>query len=81
MVGSFLVFYRILREVHFTHLAWQRLREQYGPLVGLRLGKDRIVLVSGYPLVKEILSKEECEGRSDGFLFRLRAFGKRLGEW
>ncbi|XP_054289481.1 methyl farnesoate epoxidase-like [Macrosteles quadrilineatus] len=51
----------------------------YGPLVGLRLGRDCIVLVSGYPLVKETLQREEFEGRPDGFLFRLRAFGKRLG--
>lgn len=52
----------------------------YGPIVGVRMGRDAIIIVSGYPLVKEVLSREEFEGRPDGFLFRLRAFGKRLGK-
>ncbi|KAG8313366.1 hypothetical protein J6590_001833 [Homalodisca vitripennis] len=79
LFGSFWAFYFLLRQFKYTHLAWTRLSAKYGPLVGLRLGRDYIVLVSGQPLVREVLTREEFEGRPDGFLFRLRAFGKRLG--
>ncbi|XP_075224985.1 methyl farnesoate epoxidase-like isoform X2 [Lycorma delicatula] len=42
-------------------------------------GSDRLVIVSGYKMICEVLNKEEFEGRPDGFFFRLHAFGQKLG--
>lgn len=60
-------------------MVWQELSEKYGNLVGLRLGRDLVVTAFGATAVKEILTREEFNGRPDGFFFRLRTFGKRLG--
>lgn len=79
LIGNWLLFRKYVKETKFTHIAWQRFAEDYGHLVGLRLGRDRIVIVSEYKLAKDILSREEFEGRPDGFIFRLRSMGKRLG--
>lgn len=92
-------------------MVWMELAEQYGPIIGLKLGKyinifitfkfnnsyicqnykfvnyifvpsgtHYIVTVAGSEAVKEVLSREEFDGRPDGFFFRLRTFGKRLGK-
>lgn len=90
-------------------MVWMELAEQYGPIIGLKLGnyinifitlyahisiRDHkfvnyifvpsgahyIVTVAGSEAVKEVLSREEFDGRPDGFFFRLRTFGKRLGK-
>lgn len=59
---------------------WCRLADMFGSVVGLRLGRDLIVIVSGYELVKQVSTREDFDGRPDGFFFRLRSFGERLGE-
>lgn len=79
VLGNWLQFRKYIKQAKFIHLVWQRFAEEYGPLVGLRLGRDRIIIVSDYKLAKDILSREEFEGRPDGFFFRLRSMGKRLG--
>lgn len=38
-----------------------------------------MVTVSGAAAVREVLTRDEFDGRPDGFFFRLRTFGKRLG--
>lgn len=38
-----------------------------------------MVTVSGPAAVREVLTRDEFDGRPDGFFFRLRTFGKRLG--
>lgn len=48
--------------------------------MGLRLGRNLVVTVSGVDAVKEVLTRDEFDGRPDGFFFRLRTFGKRLGK-
>lgn len=73
------LFYSLRRKLSLTHLVWSELAKRYGPIFGVRMGRDVIVIVSGIELVREVLTREEFEGRPDGFLFRLRAFGKRLG--
>ena len=58
---------------------WQKLAKMYGSVVGLRLGNDKIIIVSGKDAIKEFYSKDEFDGRPDGFFFRVRSFDKRLG--
>jgi methyl farnesoate epoxidase/farnesoate epoxidase len=66
-------------QLGYHHLVYANLSTKYGPVAGLRLGRDRIVIVSGYDAVRDVLLREEFDGRPDGFFFRLRTFGKRLG--
>lgn len=63
----------------YQHLVWDKLAKDYGPVVGLRLGMDLIVIVSGINGIRDIFTKEEFDGRPDGFFFKMRTFGKRLG--
>lgn len=37
------------------------------------------MIVSGRELIKQLYNREEFNGRPDGFFFRIRSFGKRLG--
>ncbi|XP_059471933.1 methyl farnesoate epoxidase-like [Neocloeon triangulifer] len=78
-VGCYPQFLFLHRILGYCHLVWAKWAEQYGPLVGLKLGKDRIVVVSGYQAVKHVFSRDDCDGRPDGFFFRMRTFDQRLG--
>lgn len=75
--------YPYLKKLHlkkkYLHLAGSVLHEIYGPVVGLKLGFDKVVLVSGYEGFKEVCGNECFDGRPDGLFFRLRSFGERLG--
>ncbi|KAH1010291.1 hypothetical protein HUJ05_004608 [Dendroctonus ponderosae] len=45
----------------------------------LKGSRSLVVTVSGPAAIKEVLTRAEFDGRPDGFFFRLRTFGKRLG--
>lgn len=70
-----------MKKYGFHHLVWEELTSKFGPIVGLRLGRDRIALISGQSAVKQILLKEEFDARPDGFFFRMRSYKKRLGKF
>ncbi|KYM75653.1 hypothetical protein ALC53_13716 [Atta colombica] len=57
----------------------QDLERMYGSIIGLKLGVQKIVVISTYDLVKKVLLQDEFNSRPDGFFFRLRSFGKRKG--
>lgn len=79
LVGNFTHFRSRLKILGYHHLVWAELTEKFGSVVGLKMGRNLVVTVSGPEAVKEILSRDEFDGRPDGFFFRLRTFGKRLG--
>jgi Cytochrome P450. len=79
VVGNYFWFRQQKLSVHYYHLVWASLSTKYGPVVGLRLGRDCVVTVSGYDAIRDVLLRDEFDGRPDGFFFRLRTFGKRLG--
>lgn len=70
---------RLKKHYAFHHHIWQHLSQRYGDLVGLRLGKDRLVIVSGKDAIRKFYNMQEFDGRPDGFFFRVRSFDKRLG--
>jgi methyl farnesoate epoxidase/farnesoate epoxidase len=78
-VGSYLWFRQQKKKLGYHHLVWDSLCAKYGPVVGARLGRTHVVVVSGYDAARDILLRDEFEGRPDGFFFRLRTFGKQLG--
>lgn len=79
MVGCLFQFKTLKKKFGYQHLAWQELHEKYGEIVGTKLGRKYVVVVFGEEAVAQILTREEFEGRPDGFIFRMRTFGRRLG--
>ncbi|XP_065079380.1 methyl farnesoate epoxidase-like [Ochlerotatus camptorhynchus] len=79
LIGSAYEVFNTIKHFKFYHLMWAELTGRYGPIVGLRLGRDRVVIVSGLESIREVYSKDEFDGRPDGFFFRMRSFDKRLG--
>lgn len=70
---------RLKKHFNFHHHIWQHLSNRYGPIVGLRLGRDRLVIVSGKDAIRKFYNMSEFDGRPDGFFFRVRSFDQRLG--
>ncbi|KAG5896789.1 hypothetical protein JTB14_008365 [Gonioctena quinquepunctata] len=79
IVGNYLTYRERLKVLGYHHLVWMELYETYGEVVGLKLGRNLIVGVFGPEAIKEVFNREDFDGRPDGFFFRLRTFGKRLG--
>nr|AYE67166.1 cytochrome P450 [Laodelphax striatellus] len=78
-VGNLFEFLQLHKKLTYVHLVWQYWSDIYGPILGVKLGLDRIVIISDYKRAIEVMALNEYEGRPDGFIFRLRALGKRLG--
>lgn len=64
---------------NFYHLVWHYLTTKYGPIVGLRIGRDRLIIVAGKDAIKQFYGLNEFNGRPDGYFYRIRSFDKRLG--
>ncbi|CAD7080762.1 unnamed protein product [Hermetia illucens] len=79
IVGSIPLIQQLHQFYKFYHLVWQHFTSYYGPVVGFRIGRDKLVVVSGREAIKELYSREEFNGRPKGFFFRVRTFGKREG--
>lgn len=46
-------------------------------MIGLKLGRELVVVAFTYPIVKEIHTRDEFDGRPDNFFLRLRTMGTR----
>ncbi|XP_058805600.1 methyl farnesoate epoxidase-like [Phymastichus coffea] len=79
LLGCLAAFHRVHRRRGYMYLAFEELSRRYGPVLGLKMGRQRLVVVSGHELVREVLLRDEFTGRPNGFFFRARSFGKELG--
>ena len=62
------------------HKAFENWCKRYNSkILGLKLGRELVVVVESYPLVKEVHLQEVFEGRPDTFFLRLRTMGTRKG--
>lgn len=62
--------------------AFQKLGNKYNTkLLGLHLGDIPAVIVNDGELLKEMLYREDFDGRMDILLARVRSFWKKLGEY
>ncbi|XP_039286576.1 probable cytochrome P450 303a1 [Nilaparvata lugens] len=82
VVGSGMAIYKIRKYLKnkgsfFSH-ATTEMAKEYGPLVGLRVGKDRQV-VCCYQAVREMLFNEDIDGRPTGPFWEIRTWGSRKG--
>lgn len=65
-----------LYDIHLTLEEWVA---KYGPLVGVMMGPQPGLFVTGADSVVAALKKEEFQGRPDTKYVRERSFGERLG--
>lgn len=69
---------KLAAECGGQHKAFEKLAEQYSsPVIGIKLGRELVVIGLTYPIVKEIHTREEFDGRPDNFFLRLRTMGTR----
>ncbi|KAG5683596.1 hypothetical protein PVAND_012869 [Polypedilum vanderplanki] len=70
---------RHIKVLKFHHLLWHHISKLYGPVVGLKFFHKYVVIVSSKEAIREVYSRDELNGRPDGFFFRVRTFERRLG--
>jgi len=80
MLGSALHVHRLRKKTGYLYQATAELAKCYGPVVGLRIGKDRQVVLCGYEAIRDMLSRDEFDGRPQGIFYETRTWGKRRGE-
>ncbi|KAG8240025.1 hypothetical protein J437_LFUL016411 [Ladona fulva] len=61
--------------VTFTSLA----KEYATQILGIKVGKDRLIVLCSYEAAREVLSREEFDGRPTGVFFDTRTWGIRRG--
>lgn len=66
------------RTKHLVY-ATTELSKKYGPILGLKVGTQVIVVVNGPAANKEFLMSEDLAGRPLGEFFDKRTWGKRRG--
>jgi methyl farnesoate epoxidase/farnesoate epoxidase len=77
-IGNTSYLKQLAKECGGQHKAFEKLSEMYNsPVIGLKLGNDLVIVVLTYPNVKEVLTREEFDGRPDNFFLRLRTMGTR----
>lgn len=82
VVGSAVALFKERKLNKFLYKATVKLAEKYSPkhrVLGLRIGKDRIVVVCGYESIKEMLLNEDIDGRPTGPFYETRTWGERRG--
>ena len=79
VLGSALAVHKLRKQTGYLYQATAELAKQYGPVVGLRVGKDRQVILCGYDGIKEMLSREDFDGRPQGPFYETRTWGVRRG--
>lgn len=62
-------------------LATAEFSKQYGSILGLKVGKEKVVVIHGLQANKEFLSNDALSGRPLGDSFNLRSWGRRLGKF
>lgn len=60
-------------------MIWYHFYKNFGPIVGIRVGNTRLVIVSSRDAVREFYNIDEMNGRPNGFFYKIRSFNKRLG--
>lgn len=59
--------------------ATQEMTKRYGPVLGLKVGKEILVVVHDYQPNKDFLTSDGLAGRPYGDFFDMRTWGKRRG--
>ncbi|RZC40009.1 cytochrome P450 303a1 [Asbolus verrucosus] len=79
IIGSALTVAEKRKRTGYLYKATAELSEEYGPVIGLKVGKDLVVVVYGQQAIREFLSSEDLAGRPTGIFFEMRTWGERRG--
>lgn len=81
VLGSMLEVRKLRQKTGYLYKAIAALSDVYGPVVGVRVGKDMQVVCCRYDAIKEMLTKEEFDGRPRGPFYETRTWGTRRGKY
>ncbi|XP_065202918.1 probable cytochrome P450 305a1 isoform X2 [Planococcus citri] len=80
IVGNTFFIKKLSKELGGQYKALLKLHEDYkSNIISLKLGSDEYVVVFGRKLVQQVFTRDEFQGRPDGFFIRLRTMGTRKG--
>ncbi|XP_076169836.1 putative cytochrome P450 303a1 [Ptiloglossa arizonensis] len=79
ILGSAVEVARLRRKTGYLFKTCSVLCKKYGPVVGLKIGTDRIVVLNDYESIHAMLTDEDCDGRPIGPVYETRTFGMRRG--
>lgn len=81
ILGCALEVARIRQETGYLFKTCSTLCKKYGPVVGLKIGKDRIVVLNDLESMRAMLTNEDCDGRPIGPIYEARTWGARRGNY
>lgn len=82
IIGSALEVNKIREKTGYLYKSFKELSRLYSPdnhLLGIKIGKDRIVMVNSVEANKEMLYNEVIDGRPKGIFYQTRTWGERIG--
>lgn len=78
IIGSMLTVAKERKRAKYLFTATSEMSKDKG-LVGLRLGKDKVVVVVGAQVLKEFHTNDDLSGRPIGPFYEMRTWGKKHG--
>lgn len=72
VLGSALMVQKLRKETGYLYRTCTVLAGKYGPVLGLKVGKDRQVVCCDYESIKEMLTKDDLDGRPQGLFYETR---------
>lgn len=82
VLGCAIEVHRHREKTGYLYKAIKELSNKYckdGPVLGIRIGKDRMVMVNTLDANKEMLFNEDIDGRPKGIFYQTRTWGQRRG--
>ncbi|XP_020291003.1 probable cytochrome P450 303a1 isoform X2 [Pseudomyrmex gracilis] len=79
ILGCALEVARIRQETGYLFKSCSLLCKKYGPVVGLKIGSDRMVILNNLESIRAMLTNEDCDGRPTGPIYQARTWGTRKG--
>ncbi|KYN38874.1 hypothetical protein ALC56_06873 [Trachymyrmex septentrionalis] len=79
ILGCALEIARIRQETGYLFKTCSTLCKKYGPVVGLKIGQDRIVIMNDLESIRAMLTNKDCDGRPNGPFYKARTWGVTLG--
>lgn len=78
IVGNTLELRREAKRLGGQHHVFENWMEQYkSPVIGLKIGRELVIVAMTYPIIHEVHTNEVFDGRPDNFFLRLRTMGSR----
>lgn len=81
IVGNTFLIKKLSQQLGGQYIALLKLSKDFKTdILGLKLGNQQYIVVFGRKLVQQVFTRDEFQGRPDGFFIRLRTMGARRGK-